>query len=183
MRFFEKFVAPLANMALLYAALSAPAHAEQCLAHAPARCADIEQFLRFGGGKELRHFLGNAPGVTDRNSAADDLMRVLDGPPQSRLDLPSGRYLFSACQAHNCEDKGALILTGTGEIAAAAILHYPNYPTPVLTVFVREGGERAEIEGPIRNWAQTQLDDFHKLTGDPRVLIADVRFMAVGGPR
>src|SRR5439155_26713334 len=52
----------------------------------------------------------------------DELITVLGGPPDEPKRLSDGAYLFTACQAHSCPEKGAVILSPKGEIIAAAMI-------------------------------------------------------------
>lgn len=38
--------------------------------------------------------------------------------------LPNGRRLLWGCRRHSCMEKGAVVLSPTGEVEAAALLHY-----------------------------------------------------------
>jgi len=82
--------------------------------------------------------------------------------------------LFSACQIHNCDDKGLLIVRSTGEVIAAGIIHYRKYPEPILTVFLRDADERSKIENIAKNWAQEQLDAQSAQSSEPKRIIGDI---------
>ncbi|MBA3667911.1 MAG: hypothetical protein H0W65_09335 [Sphingomonas sp.] len=51
----------------------------------------------------------------------DEMKEVLYGPPDPPAILSDGSYLFTACMAHYCIDKGAVVISPKGEIIAAAM--------------------------------------------------------------
>ncbi|MDR3441316.1 hypothetical protein [Telmatospirillum sp.] len=157
-----------------------PVWSQGCDVHSPMSCQNTNQFVNAGGYKEVSKFLGNAPGVSAKAKASQDMERVLDGPPLDRVDLPGNLYLFSACQAHNCDEKGAVVTGRDGSIIATGILHYPKYPAPTLTLFIRDQQDRALVEPALTNWAQSQLDAIHALVNEPKQAITDIEFRTIG---
>jgi hypothetical protein len=109
--------------------------------------------------------------------------RVLDGPSLARVDLPGDLYLFSACQAHNCDDKGAVVVRHDGAIIGTGILHYPNYPSAVLTLFIRTATDRPSMEPILTDWAQSQFDAMHALENQEKQPISGVEVRILGLPR
>jgi hypothetical protein len=176
---FRMFVA--ANVgAILFFCTQSPAKSNACTIRTPVLCQDANQFVNAGGYKEIKDFLGDEPGVTAKSKAFEDMERVLDGPPLDRTDLPGDLSLFSACQAHNCDEKGAVVTRRDGAIIGTGILHYPDYPTAVLTVFIRDPKNRVFVEPVLTGWAQTQLDAAHLLTNEPKQAISNVEFRVLG---
>ena len=55
-------------------------------------------------------------------SLSEDLLDTLGGPPDEPVKLADGNYLFTACVAHSCTEKGAIVLTPSGSVVAAAML-------------------------------------------------------------
>jgi hypothetical protein len=49
---------------------------------------------------------------------------ALGGPPDAPLRLKDGSLLFTACRAHSCPEKGAMVIMPSGQIRIAVLLHY-----------------------------------------------------------
>jgi hypothetical protein len=117
------------------------------------------------------------PQASGGKSARAELLRVLIGPPANRIDLSGGsRLLFSACQIHNCDDKGALVTDINGNILAAGVIHDEQDTGPVLTVYVRNKGLRAEMQTVMMDWAKKEMDAQAKISGDSKRVIEKVDF-------
>lgn len=66
------------------------------------------------------------------------LITTLHGPPNEAIRLADGSYLFAACMAHSCTEKGAVVLTRSGSITMAAM----------LTNHVVNEDDRNKLSGP-----------------------------------
>jgi hypothetical protein len=66
---------------------------------------------------------------------SEDLLDTLGGPPDEPIKLSDGNLLFTACVAHNCTEKGAIVLRPDGSIVAAAMLtnHFVHEASPKWT--------------------------------------------------
>ena len=75
--------------------------------------------------RQLKLFAGrsqsNALGIGS-GPLAESLFDTLGGPPDKPVELSDGNLLFTACVAHNCTEKGAIVLSPSGNILAAAML-------------------------------------------------------------
>src|SRR5215217_5453785 len=90
-----------------------------------------------------------------------EIIESLHGPPDAPVILPDGNYLFTACQAHFCLDKGAVVVSPKGEIVSAAMFtgspvdwDKPSAPYHLaLDIFVRDGRIPQSWRRPIDRWA------------------------------
>lgn len=130
-------------LALLLAA------ATPCSMAAPAACATTNQLMWAPGTEAaLKGFFGTARGDYLMPNALlwKQAREALGGPPEAPLRLKDGSLLFSACRAHSCPEKGAMVVTPAGKIRAAALLHYRCTPagcadTARLALFYRQPAE------------------------------------------
>jgi hypothetical protein len=120
-----------------------------CSMAQPAECRTTNALIWAPGTEAaLKAFFGNArgdylmPGALVWKQARE----ALGGPPDAPLRLKDGNLLFAACRAHSCPEKGAMVVTPTGKIRAAALLHY--FCTPAgcadnarLALFYRQPAE------------------------------------------
>jgi hypothetical protein len=89
----------------------------------------------------LQRFLGEQrvdffyPGKL-REQVADGL----GGPPDDIEVIGENLRFASACRAHSCPEKAAIVFACPGVIKAAGILHYESgFPgIPILTVYMRD---------------------------------------------
>jgi hypothetical protein len=97
-----------------------------CSLHQLSACATTNQLvwdktfqrqLKLFAGKARTNALGGISGPL-----SEDLLETLGGPPDEPVTLADGNLLFTACVAHNCTEKGAIVLTPTGSIVVAAML-------------------------------------------------------------
>lgn len=107
------------------ASQSAPMRGECAVRH-PAGCRNTNQLVlapdfqnavrKFGGGAQIAVLgRGEEPLWTV-------LLTTLHGPPDEPISLSDGSYLFTACMAHSCTEKGAIVVTRSGSITMAATL-------------------------------------------------------------
>lgn len=80
--------------------------------------AGFQRALRTFAGQPRTDFLGDGK----VGPLAQELIEVLHGPPDQPQQLNDGSFLFTACKAHECLNKGAVVLSSTGEILAAAMI-------------------------------------------------------------
>ena len=136
--------------------------AADCGLTTPYACANTNQFVsRPGFFRSLVRFVG--PGTSNyvyRNAGnANQVMGVLGGPRDDRKDIEAGRFLFTACRPHSCDEKGALIVDGRGKIEAASVLHtdcvtnhMPGCPfRQTLTIFVHQPLSMSNMAA-LKNW-------------------------------
>jgi hypothetical protein len=130
-------------LALLLAA------ATPCSMAQPAACATTNELMWAPGTEAaLKGFFGTARGDYLMPNAPlwKQAREALGGPPEAPLRLKDGNLLFSACRAHSCPEKGAMVVTPTGRIVAAALLHYHCTPAGCadnarLALFYRQPAE------------------------------------------
>ncbi len=109
-------------MLIFIAALAAAA----CTISTPVRCRDTNELIRSSTAQaQVRHFVEGRRGAYLYARVAgtgDQLIEVLGGPPD-RPTKVGPYFLFSACRAHSCDEKGALLIDAKGALAGAAILY------------------------------------------------------------
>src|SRR3954451_21130346 len=94
----------------------------QCSIKHPEHCRNTNQLVWSAGfDRALRAFSGRARTEHLYNGSPIDreMIEVLGGPPNKPVRW-NGRFLFSACRAHSCGEKGAVLLTPAGQIEALA---------------------------------------------------------------
>ncbi|WP_375271365.1 hypothetical protein [Sphingomonas sp.] len=76
--------------------------------------------------RDLHAFLGDGTAsYLNRNRPVfDQAQEVLGGPPDDPVRLADRSWMFTACRAHSCAEKGAVVLTPAGRIVAVGILHF-----------------------------------------------------------
>ncbi|MFZ4690161.1 MAG: hypothetical protein ACOYLS_13045 [Polymorphobacter sp.] len=103
------------------------AAAMPCSMAAPAQCSTTSELMWAPGTETaLKGFFGTARGDYLMPNALvwKQAREALGGPPEEPLRLKDVSLLFSACRAHSCPEKGAMVVTPAGKIRAAALLHY-----------------------------------------------------------
>lgn len=146
--------------AALHLGAGAPAAAARprCALRQLSACGNTNQLVRDKAfQRQVKRFAGNArTDVFGNRLLADQLLETLGGPPDAPVTLPGGNMLFTACVAHDCPDKGAIVLTPAGEVVAAATL--TNH-------FVHEG----DVKWHKKDDAYSRLDVFVRVrpAGEP----------------
>lgn len=143
----------------------------ECRASAPAGCTVVTPLIDHGLPERLRRFLPDRraaylttssrffgygswlPFITPRYSVADQMVDVLGGPADRRVDLPDG-YLFAACRNGSCTERGNLIVDRIGRILAVSIIHYDagRSKSPRLNIYARDNVPRTTIR-MLKAWA------------------------------
>lgn len=175
---------------LLLAATPAPAAPNPCTLRALQACANTNQLVwdpQFEAA--LTRFLGDSRGDYLRPNAlvADQLREALGGPPDDRKGLATGDWLFTACRAHSCPEKGAVVVTQTGRILAAGLLNFHCHAAPKgqaqcekarrLDIFVRPGeADAGRLIQPLDGWARMA-------TEQERVQFGEQNTAPYAGPR
>jgi hypothetical protein len=127
----------------------------------------FDQALRGFGGRARTNIL-----EAGRGPLSDELRAVLGGPSEEPQRLTDGSYFFTACRAHECDNKGAIVLSPQGRIVAAAMItaHYVKRGDSwrlSLDVFVRdrrpEQPGREAIGAWYRNVADHWLEENRRL--------------------
>lgn len=116
----------------------------------------------------LKAFLGNARGsyIGDNRLVSNQVEEALGGPPDAPHQLPSGDWLFTACQPHECGVKGAVVIDKTGTIEAVGLISYDCHHVPFgqsqcerspeLTIFVQRasGATQRPFYQALVDWAE-----------------------------
>ncbi len=128
---------------------------------------------------------GKSSWLADNASRIDQMIQVLSGPPQIRQKVGDDLWLYGACRAHSCPEKGAVIVSGKGQITATAILHFACTTTcqDNYTLTIMGAEDDKTLTDAIKNWAQTTIDDDareYKTVTPPK--IAKVENIAPGSP-
>ena len=113
--------------ALMLASAAADTSAVQCGIHNLDACQNTNQLVWDDNFDDaLRKFVGNqsANWLYEDGTEIGQVIDVLGGPPDDKVELPSGLLRFSACRPHSCDEKGAVFLTPDGTIEVIAILHF-----------------------------------------------------------
>lgn len=154
--------------ALLAAGLAAqgPAGSGGCALTRPGQCGDTNRLMSAPGTQRaIRDFLGGrkADLLYRGHDVADQVIDVLGGPPDDPVRI--GPYWrFTACRAHSCTEKGALVLNPAGTIVAIAVLHgacalsRPGndcFAHDTLTLYTRHAGP--DVVRDLRGWAAAQV--------------------------
>ncbi|GAA4769360.1 hypothetical protein GCM10023219_14490 [Stakelama sediminis] len=144
-----------------------PAHLEQCsdtnqLIWSDAFTAELKAFL---GGMRGSYLFDDAP-------VFDQQREVLGGPPDVPQRLTNGDWLFTACRAHSCEEKGAVVLSPEGHILATGMLDFHCHKTPpyqagcergpTLDVFVAHHGDHRDAVAAMRRWAEAKAVELYR---------------------
>ncbi len=102
---------------------------------------------------------------------------VLGGPPDDRHDLANGAYLFTACRAHSCTEKGAVAIGAQGDIIAVAMVSFHcGYAAticsdgPFLDIFIRNPQSSDDARTAIANWAIAATQDDMKVLRQPPLI-------------
>lgn len=136
---------------------------------------------RFMGDRQAAH-------LWERGPVRDQVRAVLGGPPEAPA-LVGGLYRFTACRLHSCSEKGAVVLTPTGDIIAAAVLHStcataPETPrcadTMRLAVYLHPAADRPLIVGDLAHWAEDAVARLYTPAGLSRATLGGVDIVTVG---
>jgi hypothetical protein len=136
----------------------------------------------------VRRFFGPLRATyIDRNGlVANQMFTVLGGPPDPPVRI-GNRFRFTSCQAHNCGEKGAVVLEPDGQLLAFAILHSncaesrgPSvcFVHMTLTVFFRDPVEQNVIDN-LSDWARLKIADWYTLPGTPAAHLDAVQIKVV----
>ena len=155
-------------MIALLAGLQSGTGAGPCRLDVLAACRDTNALAWSDGfDAEVSAFLGGrrADFLYKDHSVAEQAIDVLGGPPDAPTRI--GPYWrFTACRAHSCGEKGAVVLLPSGAIVAVGILHSRcALPQPgtdcfahdTLTLFVRNAGP--DVIRNLRSWGEDQARD------------------------
>ena len=176
-------------------ALAAAASVPPCDLGHLARCPDTNALVwSKGWDKAVRDFLGplgsKRVDYLDRGGTLSSAVAaVLGGPPDERARAGE-YYRFSACRAHSCPEKGAVLLTPNGRIQAIAVLHSDcaKMPTPDhcflhdhLVVIVRDLKITRKAVGYLTDWAKKAEAADHAAYHQPASRLDGVEVLHVGG--
>jgi len=126
------WIAGVAAVSLASAAHAAtpPAH---CSLGQLAACANTNQLVWDPAFKAaLKVFFGKSRGsyLAEDMLLLDQAIDVLGGPPDAPKRLANGAWLFTACRAHDCPEKGGVVLSPTGKVLAMAMLTHHCHKAP-----------------------------------------------------
>lgn len=154
----------LVGLAALVIASPADADLRTCTVRHPDNCDTANDLVWDRGfSPAVAKFLGNQKTefLYDGGMLLDEMIQVLGGlPADDRLEF-DGRFLFTACREHSCDEKGAAVLRKDGQIDALAIVWYPctrRYGDADgcanqarMTIFMRDPTDALLIER-LRTW-------------------------------
>lgn len=105
--------------------------------------------------------------VLNDATLAEQLMDAMSGPPFDQIDLENGYYVYVACSANSCGERGAVVVHGTGRIVAAELIGYrcrqgPEQgcdDMPVAYAFIDPDLSGAIAEPLFLEWAGMSFDE------------------------
>lgn len=160
-----------AAFALMVSAFELPASYRECRLKQLTECKTTSYLVMNAGFQSaVKSFAGSVPTKFVRGVKTplwEEIIEVLHGPPDPPIRFSDGSYLFTACQAHYCPNKGAVILSPRGEIVAAAMFTSegadpwnPDLPSRLaLDIFVSTSPARILRERPMDEWiAQSEAN-------------------------
>lgn len=166
---------------------AAPAPVPHCDSDHMSLCEDTNELIWSKGfADRVGAFVGpdTSSWLANNASRIDQMIQVLSGPPQIRQKIGDDLWLYGACRAHSCPEKGAVTVTGKGKITATAILHFACTTTCqddyTLTIIGNDGDK--SLSDNIENWAKTTLADdakAYKKANPPK--IAKIEHLGANG--
>ena len=137
----------------------------RCSLAALQRCRNTSELVLDSNFRnELRRFTRGSRAWRDtyRHTLYAEALNLLHGPPDEPKRLSNGNYLFTACMAHSCPNKGAVILTPSGRIVALGMIDYDEAQRdfdylPVLAIAVEKQTPLMSVSEPLKNWASEQM--------------------------
>ncbi len=130
---------------------------------APESCRNTNELAWSPGFQgAVRRFVGRGVGgFNGGKDAGVSVARALGGPPDDPVRLPHGGWLFSACEAHDCPIKGALLLAPNHRLRAAALFDFgcdagPCENEPRLDLFLRDTGDD-DAKILLKAWAERTI--------------------------
>lgn len=128
---------------------------------------DMNQLVWMPGFEEaVDRFFGAERGVfywTD-GSVSEQVIAGLGGPPNDLERLRDGLVMGSACRAHSCDERAAVIVQCPSTIVAVGVKHFPCAfepegdhcdLTPTFTIFSAPGAPGLARER-LEEWARTE---------------------------
>lgn len=128
-------------------------------------CRDTNELSReIGFDRTIKSFLGKTATATVNYLYAGKLSYqvedVLGGPPNNPVKLPDGGYLFTACRAHSCTEKGAISYDRKSQITMIAIVSYHCGKVsktcsndPFLDVYIHNNQQSESAQKYALDWA------------------------------
>lgn len=115
-------------------------------------------------GSIRKYFSGRKAFIFYQNATiADQVMSGLGGPPDAFTRIDDKTVIASACRAHSCTEKAAVVIDCPSGIAAVAVIHYCSteregcYDQPELTLFSDGSNKRAHAA--LKQWAARVLGE------------------------
>lgn len=115
---------------------------------------------RFFGPEKIEYFYS-------RRTTANQVLTGLGGPPDKLQRLDDKLVLASACRAHSCIEKAAVVIACPNTLVAVGIFHYKCgakdreencAAKPHLTVY--SGGDNEMARDAIQSWGQAAADSY-----------------------
>lgn len=109
----------------------------------------------FGGQKAYLFWKGA--------TIADQVIAGLGGPPDQLVRLDEDTVLASACRAHSCMEKAAVVIDCPSKVVAVGVVHYcsANKPgcveQPELTLYL--DGRNQLAHRALKEWAAKELGE------------------------
>lgn len=170
----------IASLATVLAASVSSAQSTQglpihCVLSNPTSCLDISALwwspeftkavTRFAGNERASYFRHD-------KTLSSQALFGLRGPPESRISLPGGFYLFAACPAHECGGQAAaMVLDEHGKIRGIGFSSFHCAPRcdfdhRYLDFYVRRGPSAETIASELSTWGRA--DHIHSLIQNPQ---------------
>jgi hypothetical protein len=110
---------------------------------------------------ELRTYFGGRKALLfwENATIADQVMSGLGGPPDPITRLDGNTVIASACRAHSCIEKAAVVITCPTKIVAVGVIHYvpPDFDQPKLTLY--STGTNQAAHSALKQWAAKALGE------------------------
>jgi hypothetical protein len=135
-----------------------------CELRRPERCGNTNELIHDRAFQvAIGSFVGpSRTAYISRHSLGHQLVDALGGPPDEPRPLGKA-WLFTACVAHECDNKGAAVVERGGRIALLGLVHYNCIrqrdcdDDPTLTLFTRDRAKRAAYAPGVIEWAKAAI--------------------------
>jgi len=146
-----------------------------CVFSNPKSCPDISALWSSPGFTEaVTRFAGNERASYFRHdkTLGSQALFGLRGPPEARISLPGGFYLFAACPVHECGGQAAAMVADEhGNISGIGFSSFHCAPRcdfghRYLDLYVRRGSSAEAITSELSTWGRA--DHIHSLVQNPQ---------------
>lgn len=113
----------------------------------------------FFGDQKESYFWANG-------SLADQALAGIGGPPDTLQSMGEGLVLASACRAHSCDEKTAVVISCPSQIMSIGIIHFdcarskpsPDcFKKPILTSYFSNGNKNRIGRSELECWAKEMV--------------------------